>query len=533
MTQKTYVIDTALLKRFISESKNTYKSLFQLLGRQSRNSGIELSDLVDNYSELFAGIARGVEKLALHDPFIKDNPNAENLLTAYSMHIASRVVVEDLESMVGESALDMNIDDTVDIDPNAVFSWEKTSYSNTKLALESMANYAIKSSKKPAEALKDFFDSYSIIISKQLQSRMISASYTGLSNQRWKVGSYEIKCIKELPNAVSSTNPSDVEKQGYGRFHTPLKELVIPKNEIIPKSRIVGDKAVLDFLEKMVEMLFCYNPRAGMNPYLDDEDMFTSAIMLEGMPGVGKGVACYSTISYALKLNSALNSDLLVTEFVVDSSWVDGSILKLKSQFDQINSENRLYLIFQDEIQRLIKSTKGGGSTSHNEDVELELQKFLNGTYANKGNYLLLATTNKFNSLRPAVRDRFHLESWRGAYTAEEKATLFRYKLEKGIQRGYVEVSDRELKRLGQLAYESELSGRIITRICKTAKQNNYDYQGISSVLELRNGRYEDQIKAKNRLFGKITFEILETETLRAIDNLRSGEQNTLRYEAG
>jgi hypothetical protein len=536
MNETIYKIEASGLKRFVAESKNTYNSLLELIRRQSKRHSVELSDLVDNYSSLFAGIVKGVGKISTHDPVITGSKDSDNLLIAYSMAIASKTITKDLESMLGEGSMQMNVDDTVEIEPDKTYEWGKTTYSNTKIALESMAKYGIESSKKPIEALKDFFDIYTQIITNHIASKMEPKSYEALRSIKWEIGSYKIDGLDKLNQTTqkkqSENNLILPKNQENDRFHTPLQQLIIPENEIIPKERIVGDHSIIDHLERMVAILFCYNINVGMNPYIDDEDMFTSTIILEGMPGGGKGVVCYHTIDYALKLNEAIKSDLLITEFVVDSSWVDGSILKLKSQFKQIMDDNRKYIIFQDEIQRLIKSSSKGIESSHNEDVVLELQKFINGTYRNKGNYLLLATTNKFNSLPLAIRDRAHLHSWKGAQTPEEKATLYRFKLEKGIQRGYVQVSDSELRQLGKLAYEAELSGRTITRICKTAKQNNYNYDGIGKVLRLNNGSYDDQVKEKNKLFGKITFDVLEAETLRAIDNIRAGKENTIRYGA-
>jgi hypothetical protein len=529
MIDSQYTIDTTGLKRFVAESRNTYKSLFELLRTKTKSIGPELTDLVDNYCSLFAAISKGVEKISSHEPCIEKTSNKNDILVAYSLNIAAITVTKDLESMIDEGAVRMNIRDTAEIEPDKVFEWRKTNYSNTKNALESMVKYVMDSSKSHVDALKDFFEEYSLILNQNIISKTDKNDYQDLSKIKWEIGTYKISGLNQIK--LDNDNKQSITTNDDNKFHTPLQPLIIPENEILPKDRIIGDRSIIDKLEQMITLLFCYNPKTGMNPYLDDDKMYKSACMLEGMPGGGKGAVCYNTINYAQKLNQALPSNLFVTEFVVDSSWVDGSILKLKSQFKQIIDDNKIYLIFQDEIERLIKSNKGGSDSSHNKDVQYELQKFLEGAYKNKGNYLLLATTNKFNSLPLAIRNRFELYSWEGAQTAEEKADLYKFKLEKGIERGYVEVNDSDLKRLGQLAYEEELSGRNITRICMSAKQNNYNYDGIVNVIRLRDQSYEQQIKEKNKLFGKITFETLEYETMIAIDNLKKAKQNTIRYE--
>jgi len=130
------------------------------------------------------------------------------------------------------------------------------------------------------------------------------------------------------------------------------------------------------------------------------------------MPGEGKNMVCHYIINYAERVNETTKGNLIVTKFDSDSSWKNGSVLKLKSQFDQFANENKLFLIFEDEVSKLLRE-RGGVNDQDKEDVVLEFQSFLDGAYLNKGNYLIIATTNKYTDLPAAIRRRFEVKSWK------------------------------------------------------------------------------------------------------------------------
>jgi len=532
-----YEITDESLKQYCGIVKNRYSHanalLLSRIKSASQNNPFqkELQDSVLKYSVLFTGIQEAVLKTAEHDHTITSSPTKQDLLSAYSLYIAARTVAKDLESIVGDGMRNVSEQGSIQIPEKEQFQWSNNPYSNVTSAISSSLTYVLAAKDKPVRSMKEFFENYANIVNHEILSHTEDPAYNKLKDIKWKIGNYEIEGMKEIITSTIEVGSATIEDKERQQFYTPLKYLTIPKNEVLPRNRIVGDQSIVDYLERMIVALFCYNPTAGFNPLKDEEDIFTSAILLEGNPGTGKGVVSYHTIDYAERLNQRLKGNLVVTEFIVDSSWKSGKILKLRSQLEQIGNENKLFLIFQDEITRLLKKEGAQNGDSDNEDVVLELQKFLNGTYPNRGNYIMLATTNKLTSIPKAIRDRFYLQSWTGAESAEQKAELYRFKLERGLSKGYVKVNDDEFRRLGLMAYESGLSGRYIAHICKTIKQKCFRWQDTAELLQAREGDITKQIEIKNQLFSKITYEGIERETATIIEARKKGELNSLEYE--
>ena len=107
---------------------------------------------------------------------------------------------------------------------------------------------------------------------------------------------------------------------------------------------------------------------------------------------------------------------------------------------------------------------------------------------------------------------------------------MYKFKLEKSIQGGYVNTSDDEFLQLGQLAYEHELSGREITGICKTVKRNSFRWDRAGAMLDARQGDIQTQLAIKNQLYLPFGFKELETETIRLINDKMQGKMNSDKY---
>ena len=160
---------------------------------------------------------------------------------------------------------------------------------------------------------------------------------------------------------------------------------------------------------------------------------------------------------------------------------MEGTIQKLK----KIEEGNAKYFIFQDEINQLIKSNEMIERDPGKSDINLEIQKFMEGNYINNGNYIIFGTTNLTTKLSPAIRRRFEICTWKGAESIEDKARLFKSKLYEGIQNGYVNISDNEFMQIAMIANEFNFTGSDITVTCANAMNKSYDKKSILENCEM------------------------------------------------
>jgi hypothetical protein len=188
-------------------------------------------------------------------------------------------------------------------------------------------------------------------------------------------------------------------------------------------------------------------------------------------------------------------------------------------------------LIFQDEISQIISNSNGNGK-DESEDIALEFQKFMDGEYINRGNYIFLAATNVYEGLPLAIRSRFDPPlSWDGAATPEQKAILFQYKLEEGVKGGYVTIEESNFNKLGQMAYEANIPGRGINTICTNLKRSSIIANKKGEVWKAK-GNYAKQLELIDNFRVKIDYHMAKKELLSFAENQMKSKSNSKIYEA-
>ncbi len=514
-------------------TSNKYRSLFSMIKNTVQSAGGksnigELSDVVNNYSRLFSSALECVEGKFKHDSLLNLTGSKDDLLVAYSANIASKTVLKDLESALENSMQEhsQKLEPIKDFD-SVSFKWGETSYAAVRMASEGMAEFCISSKNNPLESMKKYFAEYSNNINEKIKSKMNNAIYQKIQGIKWNIGPYYIDGLKPIILPKNGKSNKRIEERETEQFYTPFQNLII--DDILPKDRIIGNQKIITDLERMARCLFLYNEKQERNP-MTAKQKFQQKILIEGKKGEGKGEVCKYLIDYARNINKTLGSKLKVTFFEFDSSYVDGSIQKLKSQFKQISNSDELYLIWQDEIDQILEE-KGTGRDSSNTDVIKEFQKFLQGQYINKGNYLILATTNEYLKLKPAIRDRFYPYVWEGAKTQNQKATLFQYKLEDAIQAGYINLKEEELSRLGKIAFDYRVSGREITNICSKVKAEAFKWDDLKQVFDLRDD-YQAQLAKIDEINNTVGFQEIKRELAFLIKNKKTAIEDSIDYDS-
>jgi energy-coupling factor transporter ATP-binding protein EcfA2 len=194
-----------------------------------------------------------------------------------------------------------------------------------------------------------------------------------------------------------------------------------------PKMEIAGDSSVINALEELIGRF--------------DSDRFA---VIEGPSGSGKT----ELISYLSAV--AYSQGQSVVSFDLHSPFVNGSVLHFSEQANQIRENpDKRYLVLEEDFVQIDLSDAG---------LAKEFFSFIDD--ASVKNYHLIATASEIES---QVKDRAKVFKWEGAKSPEQKAQLMKYKLKHDI----CEISEEEFGRLGQQAYNANLSGRAITDICR------------------------------------------------------------------
>jgi len=530
--QDLYEIDSKELENFESLSRSKYNHLFRVLNNfakreQSSNQDFsnELTDMVERYSGLFTSVVEAVNTKFSDNSWADLVQKKNDFLLIYGQNVASKAILKDLESLLEENqSSSQTLTESKAFDSKYVI-WGETSYTSMRVALEGMIEHC-SDSKNYAESMRDFFSGFANATDALLRSKLRKEIYDGVRVIKWKIGPHDIDGLKKIVLPKNGSSKKTVEKREHEQFYTPLQDLVVPA--ALPKTRIIGDKSIITELERMVRCLFLYNASVGKNP-MSEAEKFEQRLLIEGMPGGGKGEVCHYLVNYAKELNENLNSNLKITCFGFESSYVDGSIQKLKSQFKQIGNEERIFLVFQDEIDQILQEKRQGKEASNN-DVIKEFQKFLEGQYVNKGNYIVLATSNEYLKLPLAIRQRFYTYHWKGAQTEQEKSTLFQYKLEDGVEQGYIHIEPEEFQQLGGMADKLGLSGRDITRICKMVKSEAFIWDSLGEVYKLKDD-YEAQIKKIAEINNPVDFNQIKSRIIRFAKDRENAGQDSIDYQ--
>ena len=513
--------------------KDLYNNIIDKLCSK-KDSGRECATAVQKYSVLFGAVFNMVNNQAkdtLHPAAVSDD-----IALLYSAYVASKVVCKDLEaSSENGFSRSMALESRIYKSYVPETKGEHVAMRNT---LENLVDFIAESCRQPAESILSYFSEYNSQVASEIAAIAPKITLEKIKDLKWIIGPYEVEGIKPAVAANDATKIKSVSKEENQQFYTPLTYLHIPKNKVLRRERIIGDPNVITFLERMVHCLFMYNPNVRKNP-MADEGIFRNRVILQGLPGGGKGAISYYIINKAEEINHKINGNkqnqdgsLMVTCFNINSSYKDGKIQKLKSQFNQVVNENRIFLLFEDEIDGLLKEESPGKQDASDLQVIQEFNKFLDGQYPNNGNYLLLANVNNINNLSAANKSRFYIINWQGAVAKEDQGRLFKYKLERGAEHGFVSISDEDFTRLGELSYKGGLNGRDITVVCEAVCSDAFDWRNVGEIYDLKK-EYSRQIEQIRRMYNKVTYANVEAKVLEVIKNKAAADAESIALAQG
>ncbi len=264
------------------------------------------------------------------------------------------------------------------------------------------------------------------------------------------------------PPKVSQSQEESAANEELSRGFEILN---IGPDNYVERKDIVGNELAVHKLRHAVYKLMAFNANEKVNPFKEGRCTygFSQGFLLSGQTGTGKTLTAFYGISLADQLARKWKKPFLPVKFDICTSYQEGGYQMLKHQLDSLSAGEKIYLVFIDEIDGLFTNRDEPDSNLYQRQKLNLLLSFLSGGYANRGNYVMVATTNKPSLVDTALSDaRLDHIVCEGPLTAEQKSQVLQLHLSDGIRAGIVTVSD--WKSLGEQAYQLQLNGRRLQK---------------------------------------------------------------------
>lgn len=213
--------------------------------------------------------------------------------------------------------------------------------------------------------------------------------------------------------------------QRLRRLSLPAFSVLLPESRYeradLRKPELVGVDAQRDELVWTIEQLMCYSPGRGVNP---ERDAMPSAILLHGPPGTGKTSLCRYALAEAQELSALTGTPLRHESFSASdySKWVGESARALRAKYERVADPGGVGVLVVDDIDMILQGRDDPGQSTGMLHVTAELMHALSGVGSvNEGNHLVLATTNRAESIDAALRRRFGAEIAVPTYSSIEQ----------------------------------------------------------------------------------------------------------------
>lgn len=407
---------------------------------------IKLDDKSISYGTVYSG--------SLHSWFpelekfrVKEYTNFVNGFVAISKELSTMNLKDNflLNLLSTYASLSLFTDAEVRSEPLFYFNLNSSDTSITS-AVTKIRNLFLKS-------IKDNGDDYSIIIDR-FYSGLLSYSKAQLEKKK-----------TELKIEFSYKNKK--------LFYPELEKLVLLAYDSNRFSqfnceKIAGNTQAKISLMSAMDRLLCYNVESKNNPLLDIID-FSKVITLLGASGTGKSMLISQALDYINKKSYELNKPFVFLSVDADtrSEFRSISERQLKKKFDLAYFGDAIYALLVDEIDTKIFSRE---SITANNSPELSFTgtflECLNGMNNYLGNFVVLVTSNRQINADPALKRRLmeNVIFVNGLETIKDYITVFKNKLRKGLDLGYVKIKDWD--KIGSISQGYNFQGGDISNVC-------------------------------------------------------------------
>ncbi len=226
---------------------------------------------------------------------------------------------------------------------------------------------------------------------------------------------------------------------------------------------IIGNEDLKSKLMQSVHKILSYDPEIQQNPF----KRFPQKFLIYGFPGTGKTETIKAVIAEGsrvaekngieLKVRNVLGSDFR-------SAYVSESERNLRAILEEMQNGNNSYILVIEDIDTLFTSRQETKSEER-KSIFGEFINHLQGLNTrNKGNYLLITTTNRPRDLDAALARRLAEEEVQvyGPQTKDEFLLLFKKKL--GIYTSYLTFTQEDWGNFGNLIMEEAAKFRSLDK---------------------------------------------------------------------
>ncbi|MBC8501459.1 MAG: ATP-binding protein [Nanoarchaeota archaeon] len=310
-----------------------------------------------------------------------------------------------------------------------------------------------------------------------------------------------------------------VSISGNGKLNGQIGDVVISSDA--RKDQVVGNKELIRQIETGLKLLFLYDLKNKIHPHILRYGSYVQRILAIGRPGCGKSFTLEAMVNEVRQLSELYRKPIHTKDISNDlkSKYYSESSHNIKRVFQEVDKGESLYIIIADDLDTVIFGRKEN-EESENISVFGEFIRNLESIKSqNKGNYLLLATTNKPENMDPALLRRFQKKIIvKGPESIDDYISLLRIKLAGYVDDELVQISEWE--KVGAVLYENKVPGSLVADIASSLSDR------ISDV-DLPNNIYKLDCYKTAEMFPHIYNSITEREVLDEI-NLKINEYRCL-----
>lgn len=273
---------------------------------------------------------------------------------------------------------------------------------------------------------------------------------------------------------------------------------------------IFGNEDAISLVNNEVPCLFAYDNLEKRNPFLG----FSSYLMFVGLPGTGKTMLARYAMSLGKSLAEKYHKPLSLVQLDIKDSWKNGSYLNLESQFQEINKGDKIYMVFIDEIDKALAGDQDQGAVE-------QFLKFRGGAeYNDKGNYIILSTTNNPEVIHKGIMRSFNILNIEGPKTIDDKINLLR----NNLQGTYLKINswdsiydafskyDLTGSDISKIAERTKMkSRRLAKEVSLIGSATDIEYR-IQELMKFGNPKY---LANEGDILNAISFQIKGRESVR------------------
>ena len=440
--------------------------------------------------------------------------NEEEFLRAYTTYVSSKGTADTLRNG-GETELSLS----EEVHHRFNIEFDRSDKKTLVDVVKDMSSYLGKASSltNVKGILADYFNSLSEHVAVTLNMEKYSELKKKYDSLEVKSKNFTVKGIEEVrvpeprkrSSSFSRTSNRNKNKSVSDKTSPHTKGLQTFEFQPVQKEEIVANRKGKDLVSNIIPCLFHYDSSRKDNLFKG----FSQYLLFAGKRGTGKTMLARYAMTLAEDMSSELEQEVNIVNLEFEDRWQYGPLENIRTQLREISRGDGIYIAFVDEIDTKIPKRDGNGKAYRN-DVIGEFLRFRGGgDYVNKGNYVILATSNKPKDLDDALLNVFNTVEVEGPKTADQKVTVLKNNLSEGIAQGYAGI--RNWDRIGRLMEKYDLTGRDIYNVAEESKMK---FRRIASEIPFSLGFDEKKEYVQRILAGSNgTYKTTDKDILQSI----------------